>query len=282
MALTLVALGLVFAAPAQAHIDRLPAMPLSAQARMAEADTPPTPAQDRHARAIALAYWGGPPSCGEPSVTLVALNPAYAGQAVYAECRIEIQSRWDWAADPVGYCNVIVHENGHLVLGSEYFAATNPADPAHAPRGYTAFGMGIMDPSNQRTTACDAMVAPPAAKGAGTGGQGPNRSVLKLKYSKKQKAKNGISFSATCTVNCTATFSANASVSGAGKSYKLTKVTKSLRAGRAMTIKLKLSGATSKAVLQALAKHKKVTATVLVTVRGSSASSQRITVTLTK
>jgi hypothetical protein len=157
--LALVALGLLFAAPAQAHSDRLPAM-----ARMAGADQPPTPAQDRHARAIARMYWGGTPNCGEPSVRLVALNPAYAGFAWLADCRIEIQSRHDWAADPVRYCDLIVHENGHLVLGPGYFAALNPADPAHAPRGYTAFGMGIMDQSNQRTSACDAMVAPPAAK----------------------------------------------------------------------------------------------------------------------
>jgi hypothetical protein len=164
MALALVALGLAFAAPAQAHVDRLPATRLPAAARIAVADRPPTPAHDRHARAIAHTYWGGAPNCGEPSVTLAALNPAYAGFAWYAECRIEIQSRHDWAADPVGYCDLIVHESGHLVLGPRYFAATNPADPAHALRGYTAFGMGIMDSTNQRTAACDAMVAPPAPK----------------------------------------------------------------------------------------------------------------------
>jgi spore coat-associated protein N len=116
----------------------------------------------------------------------------------------------------------------------------------------------------------------------GAGGQGSNRSVLKLKYSKKQKAKNGIAISATCLVNCTATFSGSVSVPGASRPYALTKVTKSLRAGKATTVRLKLSSKVAKAVQKALAKHKKVTATLPVTIRGSQASSQRVTVTLTR
>ena len=67
-----------------------------------------------------------------------------------------------------------------------------------------------------------------------------------------------------------------------GKSYSLAKVVKALRAGRVTTIKLTLSSKARKAVDKALAKHKKVTAKVQVTVRGASASSQRIIVTLTK
>ncbi|MDX6673503.1 MAG: hypothetical protein QOH11_921 [Solirubrobacteraceae bacterium] len=114
------------------------------------------------------------------------------------------------------------------------------------------------------------------------GGQGSNRSVLKLKYSKKQKAKNGIGISATCLVNCTATFSGSVSVPGVSRSYSLTKMTKSLRAGRATAIKLSLSSKVGRAVQKALAKHKKVTATLQATIRGSQASSQRITVTLTR
>jgi spore coat-associated protein N len=116
----------------------------------------------------------------------------------------------------------------------------------------------------------------------GAGGQGSNRSVLKLKYSKKQKAKNGIAISATCLVNCTATFSGSVSVPGTRRPYALTKVTKSLRAGKATTVRLTLSSKVAKAVQKALAKHKKVTATLPVTIRGSQASSQRVTVTLTR
>ena len=83
-------------------------------------------------------------------------------------------------------------------------------------------------------------------------------------------------------MNCTATFSGGVSVPGASKSYSLTKVTTSLRAGRTTTVKLKLSSKVGKAVQKALAKHKKVTATLQATVRGSQASSQRVTVTLTR
>ena len=125
-----------------------------------------------------------------------------------------------------------------------------------------------------------------ATTGGGTvgaaGGQDSNRSVLKLKYSRTQKAKSGIGISATCLVNCTATFSGSVSVAGVSRSYSLTKMTKSLRAGRATAIKLSLSSKIGKAVQKALAKHKKVTATLQATIRGSQASSQRLTVTLTR
>ena len=117
--------------------------------------------------------------------------------------------------------------------------------------------------------------------GAG-GTTGGHSSALKLKFSKKQKAKDGVTVSATCLVNCTATFSGNVSVPGASRSYPLSKVTKSLRAGRATSIKLKFSSKAKKAIQKALAKHKKVTATVQTTVRGSGASSQRVNITLTR
>ena len=115
--------------------------------------------------------------------------------------------------------------------------------------------------------------------GGTTGGHG---SAVTLKFSKKQKAKDGVTVSATCLVNCTATFSGNVSVPGASRSYPLSKVTKSLRAGRATSIKLKFSSKAKKAIQKALAKHKKVTATVQTTVRGSGASSQRVNITLTR
>ena len=115
--------------------------------------------------------------------------------------------------------------------------------------------------------------------GATTGGHG---SAVTLKFSKTQKAKDGVTVSATCLVNCTATFSGNVSVPGASRSYPLSKVTKSLRAGRATSIKLKFSSKAKKAIQKALAKHKKVTATVQTTVRGSGASSQRVNITLTR
>lgn len=35
--------------------------------------------------------------------------------------------------DPMDLCAEVVHEFGHLALGDEYFAKTNPSDPAHSP-----------------------------------------------------------------------------------------------------------------------------------------------------
>lgn len=96
-----------------------------------------TPLQTAMQRAEA--FWKGPPSCGYPTVRLgEALGDGILGGTYYTSCLIELPAR-DWtterqiAAKWPELCRVLTHEYGHLELGPSYFAAVNPADPAHSP-----------------------------------------------------------------------------------------------------------------------------------------------------
>lgn len=110
------------------------------------------------AERIAFVYWArhapaqltddGRPLCGSPRISWRALSPsgdAAAEAMMDGSCRIVFNTAgWVWPAaiDRRGFvssgdtwstfCAVMVHEIGHLVLGPDYFAATNPDDPAHS------------------------------------------------------------------------------------------------------------------------------------------------------
>lgn len=52
------------------------------------------------------------------------------GEADWSTCTIRLDSDIAWT--PYTFCIAMLHEWGHLTLGPTYFAATNPADPAHS------------------------------------------------------------------------------------------------------------------------------------------------------
>jgi hypothetical protein len=95
----------------------------------------PITAEITWARGVAVAYWHvSQPPCGRETFTLATVipstEPAYADLTA---CGITFSAALDWRAFPAYMCRNYVHEFGHLVLGTSYFAATNPSDPAHSP-----------------------------------------------------------------------------------------------------------------------------------------------------
>jgi hypothetical protein len=84
-------------------------------------------------------WWSQTPPCGQPQITITALPADRWGDADAATCIIRLnQQTWDWQmqGDPTGataLCVTMVHEHGHLILGPDYFAQSNPDDPAHSP-----------------------------------------------------------------------------------------------------------------------------------------------------
>ncbi len=154
-----VLLLLAFPAAAHAHGDQLPGQHRhGVTVRAADAPSTPTPSEQAQATDIVHRYWGGHPSCGEPSITIVPMEAKYGGLAYPYECRTELSSAVDWAGNPIGYCEIMIHEYGHHILGLTYFALTNPADPAHAPTGYAGQdGLGVMQATVPDVPACHAM-----------------------------------------------------------------------------------------------------------------------------
>ena len=109
-----------------------------------------TPTQEQQALQIAATYWAitapdAVSSCpAAPTITWGSLPGNATDVLAYAYWTVA----YDGATPVVGacgmivrdvpmtwgqFCRVIVHEDGHLVLGPTYFAAVNPADPAHSP-----------------------------------------------------------------------------------------------------------------------------------------------------
>lgn len=93
------------------------------------------------ATVAAKGYWHATPQGGacatgprivqEPLTDVVTSTGAVAaGEAAFDSCTITLNSSPYW----FGYdlCIVFVHEWGHLVLGPDFFQASNPADPAHS------------------------------------------------------------------------------------------------------------------------------------------------------
>lgn len=83
----------------------------------------------------ARAYWHtGAPHCGTPTIVAAAepLPEDAMGAAWTETCTIAYEDI-AWRAYPVEFCQVIVHEWGHLMLGDAYFLSVNATDPAHSP-----------------------------------------------------------------------------------------------------------------------------------------------------
>lgn len=97
--------------------------------------SPPAPADLVWAEGVARTYWHAVPACGQPAIVFGPTPTGDSGVANYASCSIVISTAYGYAE--VGgrtlLCETLVHEYGHLVLGPNYFAAVNPADPAHSP-----------------------------------------------------------------------------------------------------------------------------------------------------
>lgn len=89
------------------------------------------------ARRVAVAYWHGEPRCGIPTVSPSKGLGNLLGDATYSTCAIRYSAGtsidWGWREYPPLFCELIVHEYGHLVLGPTYFAASNPTEPEHSP-----------------------------------------------------------------------------------------------------------------------------------------------------
>jgi hypothetical protein len=92
----------------------------------------PTARQLAWARAKAGTYWHVPqPPCGRERVSLGSV-PGKAAMAYWSSCSIVFDAQRDWRDFPTLLCHAYVHEYGHLVLGPNYFATSNPGDPMHS------------------------------------------------------------------------------------------------------------------------------------------------------
>jgi hypothetical protein len=95
---------------------------------------PPTPAELSWAQTASLRFWKtSVASCGVPKVAMVTLDETIMGEADATTCTIWLNAALNWAASSAYTCTTYMHEFGHLLLGPTYFAAVNPADPAHSP-----------------------------------------------------------------------------------------------------------------------------------------------------
>jgi hypothetical protein len=93
----------------------------------------PTSAQLAWARSKAVAYWHvAQPPCGRERVLSLPLALATDGQTSPETCIIELNSHLNLRGFPVELCAIYVHEYGHLVLSPDFFAASDPSDPAHS------------------------------------------------------------------------------------------------------------------------------------------------------
>lgn len=111
----------------------LASLALPASSTAAE-DLRPTVAELQWSRSVAVAYWHvQQPPCGREIVLTGSPPNEDVGLADWSACSIIFSEARDWRDYPEKTCEVYVHEFGHLVLGPTYFAAVNPADPAHSP-----------------------------------------------------------------------------------------------------------------------------------------------------
>lgn len=89
------------------------------------------------AEQAAISYWGMP-SCGSPQIVTGDLAEFEEGMSFPSDCRIilapaVVRQAGDGPRQYFELCRVLAHEWGHNVLGEDYFAASNPDDPAHSP-----------------------------------------------------------------------------------------------------------------------------------------------------
>jgi hypothetical protein len=109
----------------------------TAQARIA----PPEQRLATYER-IADAYWHHAPlNCPLRAriVPAASLPSGTVAEATAGSCDMRVSAPYFPARDRHPYstnadsaCYMVVHEWGHMVLGPNYFATTNPADPAHS------------------------------------------------------------------------------------------------------------------------------------------------------
>jgi hypothetical protein len=99
--------------------------------------------------------------------------------------------------------------------------------------------------------------------------------VLALSTSSTQRVFGGkaIVVHASCASACTLKASATVSLPGASRSLKLRGVTRSTAGGKQVTLRIKLSGKTLRAVRRALRRGKRVTAKVTVVATDPSGGS---------
>ncbi len=114
----------------------------------------PTSGQIAWAHSIAVAYWHvEQPPCGPVKDTYPALqDPTVAAYAILApgspqDCTVvfNVNSGVDWEGWPDYFCRTYVHEFGHLVLGADYFASSNPSNPGHSPDPNSVMYGGVTD-----------------------------------------------------------------------------------------------------------------------------------------
>jgi hypothetical protein len=106
---------------------------------------------------------------------------------------------------------------------------------------------------------------------SGGGGSAPN---LGLGGSTTQTTTDSLSFFATCSQNCTVTTDGNVSVPGASKVYKLTRLSKVLRAGVKTKITIRFPAKLKTAVRKAISRRKVVTASLKITTKNSAGISR--------
>ncbi|MDX6669069.1 MAG: spore coat-associated protein [Solirubrobacteraceae bacterium] len=127
--------------------------------------------------------------------------------------------------------------------------------------------------------------APPAQPdpGTSTGSNlpGGTQGALLSLSGAKQKLSDGVNIMAVCTKACIVTLTGSVKVQGVKKAFSLTKITGSIRAGVRTKAKLKFSKQARSTIKKALARRKRVTVTIVGTVKGGT-KTQRLTVQVVK
>ena len=130
------------------------------------------------------------------------------------------------------------------------------------------------------------VVTPPGGTGTGTGtppaaSSGTPSLTLKLSTKKTQRilSQGGVMVGFVCNNACQASATGSINVPGASKVFKLGKATRSAKANKATTLKLKLAKKARAAIKRALKRGKSLRAKVKLTVKdgsGSKTSSQTV------
>jgi hypothetical protein len=110
---------------------------LLATPAVAQVPLAPNAMQIRASQDVAMAYWHTLVPCGSVAVIIGATPVGDDATAQASTCRITLSDAVDWRDFPLALCRVYVHEMGHLILGPDYFATSDPSDPGHS-----------VDPSN--------------------------------------------------------------------------------------------------------------------------------------
>lgn len=110
---------------------------------------PPYTSQTAITAAMAAAerFWGRTPACGQPTIAPAALRDDVEGMASLSTCSFVIDQSLikDAPSDPSTFgtlCPVVAHEWGHLLFGINYFASTDPSDPAHSSDNGNIMALG--------------------------------------------------------------------------------------------------------------------------------------------